>query len=187
MTLTFEASEDVWVLTWLALIAGMGIFSQVCSVTHTFIFISSSYSSIMVALLWFWLLTAQSGNGQTKLVNVGSKSTTNYITVLLIGQTSPSSHSYLQRPTHSCHLITALRHPSVKPLKHRYLALTPAERGWKFSQLLTVTVVLLQQVPIGFDCSPSLISHQAGALGPTGDRICGPPWPSESPRPITMN
>ena len=95
--------------------------------------------------------------------------------------------SPLQRSTHSCHLIMALQHPSVKPLKRSYLALTRAEWEWKFSQLLTVTVVLLQQVPIGCDRSPSLISHQAGALGPTADRISGPPRPRESPRPITTN
>lgn len=100
---------------------------------------------------------------------------------------SSSSSSHLQRSARSCHLITVLQHPSVKPLKRSYLALTPAEWEWKFSQLLTVTVVLLQQVPIGCDRSPSLISHQAGALGPTADRISGPPRPAESPRPITTN
>jgi len=67
------------------------------------------------------------------------------------------------------------------------LILTPAEWEWKFSQLLTVTVVLLQRAAIGCDRSPSLISHQASAFGPTAGRISGPPRPTESPRPIITN
>lgn len=144
-------------------------------------------------LLWFLKISRRSRIAvmtrwtQTKHINDRSKRPINDITTRLTSKTLSSTRCHFQRSAHSCHLITALRHPSVKPLKRSYLALTPAEWEWKFSQLLTVTVVLLQQVPIGCDCSPSLISHQAGALRPTADRISGPLRPAESPRPITMN
>lgn len=65
---------------------------------------------------------------------------------------------------------------AVTPLRQASpTTLLSAERKWKFPQLLTVTAVLLQPLPIGCHRSPSLISRQAGALRATAARISGPP------------
>lgn len=85
-----------------------------------------------------------------------------------------STRSHLQRLTHSCYLITALRHPSVKPLKRSYsywvrmkvltaanchCSLTSARAHWLW--LLPPPTHLTSSRCIRADCRPHQLASSA--------------------------